>query len=167
MNNLVQLLHPTVQQGLQKYGIDYTVLECDPEFADTAVFCQKYNYSVGQAANAIIIASRTEPVKFACCIVLGTTKLDVNKSVSKQMQVKKVSFASAEQTMQLTGMQIGGVTPFGLPDVPIYIDAAVMQCDEVVAGGGNRQSKVLLAPAELLKLPGAQVVEGLAVPRST
>jgi len=166
MNNLVQCLHPTVQQALQKHGIVFTSIECDPEYADTALFCEHYNYSVGQSANAIITASRTEPVKFACCIVLGTTKLDVNKVVSKLMQVKKVSFASAEQTMQLTGMQIGGVTPFGLPELPIYIDAAVMACTEVVAGGGNRQSKVLLAPVELLKLPGAVVVEGLAVPKA-
>ena len=146
MNNLVQCLHPTVQQALQKHGIAFTAIECDPEYADTALFCEHYNYSVGQSANAIITASRTEPVKFACCIVLGT--------------------ASAEQTMQLTGMQIGGVTPFGLPELPIYIDAAVMACTEVVAGGGNRQSKVLLAPVELLKLPGAVVVEGLAVPKA-
>jgi prolyl-tRNA editing enzyme YbaK/EbsC (Cys-tRNA(Pro) deacylase) len=79
--------------------------------------------------------------------------------------VKKASFASAEQTLELTGMQIGGVTPFGLPDIPIYIDSAVMNNEEVVLGGGNRSTKVLLNPKELQKLPGAQVVEGLASPR--
>jgi prolyl-tRNA editing enzyme YbaK/EbsC (Cys-tRNA(Pro) deacylase) len=98
-------------------------------------------------------------------MVLAVTKLDVNKKVRSLMDGKKVSFASGEQTVALTGMQIGGVTPFGLPEIPLYIDSAVMTQAEVVAGGGNRSTKVLLDPAQLLKLPGALVVEGLALPR--
>ena len=81
-------------------------------------------------------------MKFACCIVLATCKLDVNKKVSALLETKKVSFASAEQTLELTGMQIGGVTPFGLPDIPIFIDSMVMEQKEVIMGGGNRSTKV-------------------------
>lgn len=158
-------LHPLVAETLERWQVVHTVFHCDPQFADTAVFCEKYDYPLVQAANAIIVAAKGDPVRFACCMVLAVTKLDVNKKVRSLMEGKKVSFASGEQTVALTGMQIGGVTPFGLPEIPLFIDSAVMTQAEVVAGGGNRSTKVLLDPAQLLKLPGAQVVEGLAVPR--
>jgi prolyl-tRNA editing enzyme YbaK/EbsC (Cys-tRNA(Pro) deacylase) len=158
-------LHPDVKNFLDRSGIIYRVFNCNPELADTAVFCEHYGFLPRQAANTIITASKTDPVQFACCIVLGNCKLDVNKKVCQLLGVKKASFASSEQTVQLTGMMIGGVTPFGLPDMPIFIDSAVLGESEVVLGGGNRSSKVLLAPAELTKLPSSQVVEGLAAPK--
>jgi prolyl-tRNA editing enzyme YbaK/EbsC (Cys-tRNA(Pro) deacylase) len=165
MSQIVSELHPSVSSSLEKCGIEHKVFQCDPALADTAAFCEHYKFALGQSANAIITASKTDPVKYACCLVLANSKLDVNKKVCQLLGVKKASFASAEQTLELTGMQIGGVTPFGLPDIPIYIDAAVMNNEEVVVGGGNRSTKVLLNPKELEKLPGAQTVEGLASAR--
>jgi len=97
--------------------------------------------------------------------VLATTRLDVNKKVSELLAVRRLSFADAETTMEVTGMMIGGVTAFGLGDLPVYIDAAVMEQPRVVMGGGNRSSKLLLDPKELTKLPNVVVVEGLAKPR--
>lgn len=160
------LLHPKVLEALQALNIEYKVLECDPDFADTAAFCQKYGYLEEAAANAILVASRHEPVQYACCSVLATTKLDVNRRVKEIMDVRKVSFASAEKTLELTGMMIGGVTPFALPAIPYYIDAKVMEQKEVIIGGGNRSSKLVVEPAQLLKVPGAVVVEGLAVAKA-
>jgi prolyl-tRNA editing enzyme YbaK/EbsC (Cys-tRNA(Pro) deacylase) len=165
MSQVISELHTSVSACLEKCGTEHKVFQCDPELADTAAFCAHYGFAPGQSANAIITASKTDPVKYACCLVLANSKLDVNKKVCQLLEVKKASFASAEQTLELTGMQIGGVTPFGLPDIPIYIDSAVMNNEEVVLGGGNRSTKVLLNPKELQKLPGAQVVEGLASPR--
>ncbi len=164
MTDLISGLYPTVEEALKERGIAYEVFHCNPDFADTAVFCQQYGFLPEQSANAIIAATKIEPVKFCCCIVLANAKLDVNKEVSKLLGAKKVSFASAEQTMALTGMQIGGVTPFGLPAMPIYIDAAVMASPhKVVLGGGNRASKVVLNPQELLKLADVEVIDDLAI----
>lgn len=162
------ILHPVVVDCLQRYGIEHKVFACDADFADTALFCTKYDYPLEQAANAIIVAGKgSGDGPFACCLVLAVTRLDVNKKVCQLLGVKKASFAAAEQTIALTGMQIGGVTPFGLGAMPLYIDSAVMEKPEVVVGGGNRSSKVLLAPQQLLKLPGAEVVSGLAQMRTS
>lgn len=159
-------LDAVVEKALQVAGITYKVMACDPALADTAAFCEHYGIALDDSANAIIVAGKADPVQYACCIVLATTRLDVNKTVCKTMGVRKASFASAEQTKDLTGMEIGGVTPFGLPaGIPIYVDAAVMDRKEVVMGGGNRSSKVLLAPEELRKLATVQIVEGLAKPK--
>ena len=160
------ILLPLVAEALARHGIAYSVLECTPELADTAAFCEHYHVPLDRAANTILVASRkTEPTKYAVCVVLGTTRLDVNQKVCELLDVKRASFADAETTMQRTGMLIGGVTAIGIADLPIYVDSAVMQQPDVVMGGGNRSSKLRLDPRELLKLPNVTVVEGLARPR--
>ncbi len=160
------ILLPLVAKTLAQYEIAYTVLECTPELADTTAFCEHYQFTLDQAANTILVASRkVEPTRYAVCVVLGTTRLDVNQKVCELMGVKKASFADAETTMQRTSMLIGGVTAVGINDIPVYVDSAVMQPEAVVMGGGNRSSKILLNPQELLKLPNVEVIEGLAKPR--
>ena len=161
-----ELLDPKVLAALQAHDVDFEVLACDPDLADTAAFCEHYGFAMEQAANTILVASKkVDPPRYAACVVLGTTRLDVNHKVSELLAVKRLSFADAEVTRELTGMMIGGVTAFGVEGLPIYVDAAVMEQAQVVMGGGNRSSKLLLAPAELLKLPDAAVIESLALAR--
>ncbi len=160
------ILQPIVQAALEKYKIDYKVLQCDPELADTAAFCEHYGFVQDQAANTILVASRkVEPTKYVVCVVLATTRLDVNKKVRELMGVKKLSFADAEQTVGQTTMMIGGVTAPGIENLPIYVDSAVMQQEQVVMGGGNRSTKIQLNPQELKKLPNATIIEDLAKPK--
>ncbi|MFT5707805.1 MAG: prolyl-tRNA editing enzyme YbaK/EbsC (Cys-tRNA(Pro) deacylase) [Oceanospirillaceae bacterium] len=101
-------------------------------------------------------------MKYAACVVLATTRLDVNKTARKKLGVSRISFASPGQTRELTGMELGGVTPFGMPNnVPVWIDSGVMQCKQVILGGGDRISKIILTPDMLLKIPNIEVVDGL------
>ena len=103
---------------------------------------------------------------YALCLVLSTTRLDVNHAVADLLAVKKLSFASAEETARLTGMLIGGVTPFAIPEaIPIYVDARVLGRPTVIVGGGSRSSKIRLDPEVFRRLPGYQVVESLAMER--
>jgi len=144
-------------------GTPYEIVPCDPELADTAAFCEAYGYRPDQSANAIVVVGKSEPRLYAACLVLATTRLDVNGVVRKRFGVKKASFASADETAEMTGMQIGGVTPYGLPaDLPIWIDSAVMACDQIIVGGGSRDRKLLVPPTSLGALPGVVIVDGLA-----
>lgn len=165
MVSKLEILHAQVISKITEFQIAFDSMECDPSLADTAEFCAHYGFSTEQTCNAIIAAGKTDPITFACCVILATCKLDVNKAVCKQLQIKKCSFASADQTKELTGMEIGGVTPVGVSGIPILIDSRVMNNERIVLGGGNRSSKLLLDPQELLKLPDLQVVENLAIPR--
>lgn len=159
------VLHEKVHAALEKAGIEHRVVECDPEVADTAAFCERYGYAPEQCANTIIVASKGDEPKYVACVMLATTKLDVNKKVCQLLGAKKASFASAEQTIDLTGMMIGGVVAIGIENMPIYVDAAVAEQAEVVMGGGNRSAKVLLNPAELKKLKNLEVIQDLAKPK--
>lgn len=138
-------------------------IEIDPAFADTAAFCEKYGYPAERSCNTIIVASKKEPKTFVACVVLAHTRLDVNKRVTKLMGVSKASFASAEEMMAMTGMQVGGVTPFSLPaGLALYIDDRIPPLDWIILGGGGRTLKVKISPAIFEKL-GAEVVAGLAM----
>ena len=158
---------PVLEQ-LASLGVDHEVMACDPALADTAAFCEAYGIALEDSANAILVAGKARPDErqpFALCLVLATYRLDVNGMVRQRLGSRKASFASAEETAELTGMQIGGVTPFGLPtSVPIWVDGAVLTRDRVVVGGGSRDRKILLHPGGLLQLPGSEAVEDLARP---
>ena len=149
-------------------GMSYEIIDCDPDLADTVNFCEHYGYQLEESANAIMVAGKSEPKKYVVCLVLASTQIDVNKVVKKKLNVKKASFATPEEAIEITGgMTLGGITPFGLPEtLPLWIDSKVMECDKVIVGGGSRSRKIYLPPESLSMLTNAEVVEGLAKPRS-
>lgn len=153
-----------VIKSIDRTGIEYELVECDPGLADTAAFCEAYGYALDDSANAILVVGKSEARPMACCLVLASTRLDVNGVVRKRLGTRKASFAGAEETIERSGgMQIGGVTPFGLPDdLPVWIDQRVMERAQVIVGGGGRDRKLLCPPSALTALPMAAVVDGLA-----
>lgn len=160
------MLEDVVKESLARHGVsEYEAMPCDPALADTAAFCEAYGVDPADSANTILVASKRPAGVNAACVVLATHRLDVNRAVREQLEVKKLSFASADLTVELTSMQIGGVTPFGLPpSMRVLVDSAVLQRASIVLGGGNRSSKLRIDPARLLELPAVEVIEGLAAP---
>jgi prolyl-tRNA editing enzyme YbaK/EbsC (Cys-tRNA(Pro) deacylase) len=155
-----------VLAALAGLAIDYERLECDPAAADTAVFCARYGIPPDRSANTILVASKKEPRLYAACVVLATTSLDVNHAVRSLLGVSRLSFASPEETTAVTGMLVGGVAPFGLPEgLPVYVDEAVMAPEWIILGGGGRSSKIKVAPVALIRVPAVKVVPGLARPK--
>jgi prolyl-tRNA editing enzyme YbaK/EbsC (Cys-tRNA(Pro) deacylase) len=145
-------------------GEPFDVIEVDPALADTAAFCAHYGYPPEISGNCIVVASKDDPPVLAACLALATTKLDVNAVVRRRLGVRKASFAPAELTRAATGMEIGGVTPFGLPaDLPLWADERIAALDRVIVGGGSRSIKLLVTPAALAAV-GAEFVPDLARP---
>ena len=157
-------LEAAVLSAVEAAGVSYEVMPCDPDLADTAAFCEHYGVAPAESANTIVVASKRGERRDVACVVLATTRLDVNGTVRRLMGVNKASFASPDETRQLTGMLVGGVTAAALPDaVPIYVDSRVMDLPDVVIGGGSRSMK-LRVPSELFRrLPNTTVIDGLAV----
>ncbi len=154
--------------ALDGAGVSYEVMPCDPALADTAAFCEAYGIPPERSANAILVASRRPAGERAVCVALANTRLDVNRTVRQRLGVKKASFASPEETVEATGMTIGGVTPLGLPDgLRVWLDTAVMTPDWVIVGAGTRAAKIRLSPPDLVRASGGEVVVGLARPFET
>jgi prolyl-tRNA editing enzyme YbaK/EbsC (Cys-tRNA(Pro) deacylase) len=149
---------------LESLGVDYELFACDPALADTAAFCAAYGFAPEDSANTIVVIGKSDPPRYAACVVLAPNRLDVNRAVRDRLGTRKASFAPGEATRELTGMEIGGVTVFGLPaGLPIWIDARVMARERIILGGGSRSWKVISTPAILRALPDAEVVDGLAI----
>jgi len=161
-----ELLADPVVAALRAWGRadEVLVAEIDPELADTAAFCAEYQVGLDVSANCVVVAGKREgQVRYAACVVLATTRADVNGVVRRQLDVRKASFAAMDTAVAETGMQYGGITPIGLPaSWPVLVDAAVAATPEVVIGSGIRGSKLVLPGKALAELPGAQVIEGLA-----
>ncbi|MGH3665741.1 MAG: YbaK/EbsC family protein [Egibacteraceae bacterium] len=153
-----------VLDHLEALGVaDFEVVRIDPAFANTAEFCARYGYDMRTSVNCIVVATKTGQRRHAACCVQATRRLDVNATVRRRLGVRKASFAPAEETVALTGMAPDGVTPFGLPDgLPVWVDAEIMTLDRIIVGGGSRSLKLEVAPADLLRVPDAEVVAGLA-----
>lgn len=154
---------PSVLESMRSLGIVYEEMACDPALADTAQFCEAYGVPLDRSANTILVASRKPEGVVVACLVLATTRLDVNGVVRRRMEVRKASFANAEQTKAMTGMEIGGVTIFGLPaGMPVWVDPRVLDLDWIIIGAGSRSAKIRLDPGQLAGLEGFEVVDGLA-----
>jgi prolyl-tRNA editing enzyme YbaK/EbsC (Cys-tRNA(Pro) deacylase) len=155
-------LEQQVIKALDSIGIPYEIINIDPQFSDTTTFCERYGYPSNKTCNTIIVVSKRGPKKSAACVVLANTRLDVNKRVKELLNVGKTSFAPSEEMSEITGMEVGGVTPISLPsDLPLYVDGKIMNLDWVILGGGSRSIKIKISPGIFAKLR-AQVIEGLA-----
>lgn len=162
------LLAPPVAAALSKLAgqlsaDDIGVAEIDPALADTAAFCERYEVAPSESANCVVVAGRRDgQIRMAACIMLATTRADVNGLVKRELDVRKASFAAMDTAVELTGMEYGGITPIGLPaEWPLFVDEVVARTARVVIGSGVRRSKLTLPGAALASLPGAVVLAGL------
>jgi len=156
-------LHQSTEAYLKDHEIDHEVMDCDPDLADTAAFCEAYGVPLENSANAILVGSKKPEGLYALCLVLATDRLDVNGTVRRSLGARKVSFASAEDTLARTGQEIGGVTVFGIPEeIPIWVSPTVIERDWVVVGAGTRSAKIKLDPAVFIDHSRYEVVSGLA-----
>jgi prolyl-tRNA editing enzyme YbaK/EbsC (Cys-tRNA(Pro) deacylase) len=166
----LDLVGPPVAAGLQALPVDLAatvrVAVIDPDLADTAAFCEAYGFAPEASANCVVVTGRREGAeRHAACVVLATTRADVNNVVRRHLDVRKISFARLEDAVALTGMEYGGITAVGLPDDwPVLVDSAVAEAGDVLMGSGVRGSKLVLPARVLTALPGAQVLAGMANP---
>jgi len=142
------------------------VVEIDPAVSDTAATQAEFGLAPETLANCVVVAGKREGVeRFAACVVLSTTRADVNGAVRRLLDVRKASFLPMDRAVELTGMEYGGITPIGLPaGWPVLVDERVTATEVVIIGSGVRRSKVLVPGALLAALPHVQVITGLGVP---
>jgi prolyl-tRNA editing enzyme YbaK/EbsC (Cys-tRNA(Pro) deacylase) len=140
------------------------VAEIDAAAADTAEFCRRYEVSPSESANCVVVSGRRGgDLRYAACVVLATTRADVNGVVRRELDVRKASFAPMDDAVEQTGMEYGGITPVGLPaEWLLLVDSRVLEIPHVVIGSGVRHSKLVLPGPALARLPGARPKDALA-----
>lgn len=158
LTDALDLVAPPVAAAAD--GLDAYACAIDASLSDTAAFCAAYGVLPEQSANCVVVEGRRgETTRLAAVMVLASDRADVNKTVKKHLDVRKISFAPMETAVGLTGMEHGGITPVGLPaDWPVLVDEHVADAQWVVIGGGVRGSKIAIRGADLAGLPGAEVL---------
>lgn len=157
----LDLVAGPVRRNVESHGPrGLWVSAIDPDLADTAEFCAHYGIALEHSANCVVVeAKRADRVWYAACLVLATTRADVNGVVRKRLDARKASFAPMDTAVGLSGMEYGGITPVGLPGGwPILIDELVLEQPRVVVGSGVRGSKILAEPGRLAALPHAEAL---------
>lgn len=161
------LLAPSTHAALSAAGLleAVGVVEIDPAISDTAATQEAFGLDGDMLANCVVVGGKREGAeRIAACVVLATTRADVNNAVKRYLDVRKASFLPMERAVELTGMEYGGITPMGLPqDWPVLVDERVVGAPLVVIGSGVRRSKILVPGAILGRLPTAEVMAGLGL----
>ncbi len=141
------------------------VVEIDPAVSDTAASQEAFGLDPDMLANCVVVGGKREGAeRLAACVVLSTTRADVNGAVRRYLDVRKASFLPMERAVELTGMEYGGITPIGLPpDWPVLVDRRVTGCPAVIIGSGVRRSKILLPGSLFARLPAVTVLDDLGI----
>jgi len=136
------------------YADQVLVAEIDPELADTAAMSEAYGFSMLDSANCVVVSGkRAGEERVAACMVRADTRADVSKA----------SFHPMDRAVEESGMEYGGITPFGIPaEWRLLVDERVTAIERACVGSGVRRSKLFLPGALLAELPGAEVVTDLA-----
>ena len=154
---------PKIRQFLKSTNLKFEIMNCNPELADTKIFCKEYGIDLEDSVNAILVKTKTGELKYALCALLATTRLDINNLIKKKLNARKVSLANSEETKKITEMSIGGVTPLTLPNnLQLWVDSKVMLRDLIILGGGNRSSKIKISPSIFSFTPNTEIIECLA-----
>ena len=162
----LDLLAGPVAEALRgwAHGGQVEVLRIDPAVSDTAALVEVTGMALEDCANCVVVGGRREGVqRVAACVVLATTRADVNTTVRGLLDVRKASFLAMDDAVARSGMEYGAITPVGLPATwPVFVDARVLDRGHVVIGAGLRAAKLRLPGALMAELPGAETVDGLA-----
>ena len=162
------LIPNVVRSGILNQGLESQIglIQIDPNFADTTEFCKQYDWPIDHSANCVVVqARRGSRITIAACIVLASTRADINRLVKKYLDASKISMAPMDYTLEESKMEYGGVTPIGLPrEWPILIDKAIIPLEKVIIGGGNRNTKLIVSGRLLASLPNTVIIEGLGIP---
>ena len=137
-----------ISEELNKLEINYEIMDIDPKYSDTKEFCEKYSINPENAINSLLITSKNAIPKYVMTVIQATRRIDVNHKLKNLTGFKRLSFADSEKTKNITGMELGAVTPFGLQEmnISLYVDAPIMNLDYIILGGGVRSQKIKTTP---------------------
>lgn len=152
-------LPPVVQDFLARHGL--TALEFAPGTTPTSpLAAAQIGCEVGQIAKSLVF--RDKKGGFHMVVLAGDAKVSSGKL--KRLVGSDCSMASADETHAVTGFRVGGVCPFGVTGLPVYIDASLARYPTVYPAGGNDASGVPVTYERLLEVTGGRPCDVASTP---
>ena len=155
------IMKMTIAEELNKLEISYEIINIDPDFSDSREFCKKYSVNPDNAINALFITSKSQKREYVMPVIQATRRIDVNHKLKSLTGFKRLSFANSEKTKDITGMELGAVTPFGLEEknILVYVDKPIMDLEYIVLGAGIRSQKIKTTPDIFYKISYATIAD--------
>ena len=149
---------PPASIALEKLNIPHTIFRHEGSVESYEQAAQERNQHVGQVVKSILF--RVREGEFALVLVAGPQPISW-KILRKILGRSRISTATEEEVLQVTGYKVGTVSPFGLlKQARVLIEANVLKEEIVSVGSGVRNTAIILNSEDLhLALKDAEVVE--------
>jgi prolyl-tRNA editing enzyme YbaK/EbsC (Cys-tRNA(Pro) deacylase) len=141
-----------VQEVLDSHHL--TVIEFAEGSTSTArSAAEKLGVNVGQIAKSLLFLGKNGSYYMVLCP--GDRKISSSKL--KALLGVKSRMASVEETFRATGFHPGGVCPFGVEGIEIYIDEYLKKYDTVYPAAGTSASGVPMSFEQLVDITGGRL----------
>lgn len=110
----------------------------------------------GQSPDQVVrsLVFRLNKGEYVMVLTAGPTQVSW-RAFRQYLGQSRVTTASREEVLQVTGYQLGAVSPFGLPaPMRILVDQSVLRPEEVSIGSGERGLTVILRTDDLMNALG-------------
>jgi len=149
---------PPVSLALEKLNIPHQIFRHETPVDSF----EKAASDRGQRPSQIVrtILFRVSEDEFALALVAGPGQISW-KLLRKLLGKSRITMATEEEVLTVTGYRPGTVGPFGLlKPVRMLVEAGLLKEEKVSIGSGMRDTAVIIKSADLLKALGdAEVVE--------
>ena len=144
---------------LEEDNVSYRLLpHQQPVFTVEAAVAQR-GVVKEEMVKSILLKEKSGERRYVVACVLGDARLDP-KAVRDHLpnDWRRLSFASAEEILQIGGYVLGAVAPLCWPDdVPVIFDEMIAACQNVNISSGDPMAGLELKPADLIRLVGAEL----------
>jgi len=122
------------EKYLKEFDTNLEVISLETSARTAAEAASSLKCEVGAIVKSLLFSADD---KFILCLVSGDKKASLNK-LKKNLNIKNMEMAKAEDVKQITGYTIGGVSPVGhLKKVNIYIDKNLDRFNDLYAAAGH------------------------------
>ena len=142
----------SVTMALDEQGIPYKFFRHQGKIN----FLEQAALERGQKPGQIIrsILFRLSENLFVMVLIAGPEQISWT-NLRKYLSVSRITMASEEEVIDVTGFPLGAVSPLGLPSpIRILVDRSVLQEDEISIGPGERYTTIIMKQKDLQKALG-------------
>jgi Cys-tRNA(Pro)/Cys-tRNA(Cys) deacylase len=143
---------PPISLILENRGIPHTVFRHERPVTSFEQAAQERDQRPSQIVRSILF--RVKNGEYAMVLMAGQAQVSW-KILRKILGRPRISMATEEEVLEVTGYRVGTVGPFGLrKQVRVLMDAGVLSEEEVSIGSGMRDRAIILKSADLKKALG-------------
>lgn len=144
-----------VARALEAKGITPAIRFFDQSTRTAQQAAEAIGCSIGQIVKSLVFVAGEEPF---VALVSGANRVDLAKL--ETILGSPVRKANAEETKAATGFAIGGVPPLGHSSpLRVFLDDSLLEYEQVWAAAGHPHSVFPVAPADLARATGGEVVD--------